>query len=499
MAQPDRSEQKLVQKAVGGNRKAFKELFERYFQAVYNYALTLSHDPALAEDLTQEAFIRAHKNLHRLGPPWNFHAWIFRMTRNYFIDLVRKDRDLYQLEEEKQVISPGPGPEREAISQDAAEKVHSTLNRLPDKQREILVLRELQGFSYADIEGIMEISSSNVKVTLHRAREAFRESYGIQLLLEDPSGDCLETADLLNVLHDGEDLLDREHFVKEHLKVCAACQKRRDLLVKQSALLGAFIPAVPPPDLAPRILEQIGVQPGAQSSPKGSRIQRILGYGGTAGLLALTVYLSIRMVTSPEQILPNFPGLNDPIPTQTISDLSPLVGPGQPTSTPRSMNSQSGPVPPAPRCGLFPDDSISVVLLNVREDSMTLPLYFEMEAGVPGLSLEVPEDDLAWEYRAALGEYQTSSCSLQGFDDRLYCLFTIEESILGTYQPVELFLPGCEGPVYSLAAVSIPEFPEDPEPPEPAGCHAGLEAKMCVEQGGDYRKVNDTTYLCFCP
>ena len=92
MVQPDNPDLQLVQKAVKGSRKAFTTLFNRYFQAVYNYALTLAKDPAVAEDLTQEAFIRAHANLHRLGPPYNFRAWVFSLTRNYFIDTIRKEK-----------------------------------------------------------------------------------------------------------------------------------------------------------------------------------------------------------------------------------------------------------------------------------------------------------------------------------------------------------------------------------------------------------------------
>jgi len=101
MAQPLKPDRQLVQKAVKGNRKAFTTLFDRYFQSVYNFALMLSSTPALAADLTQEAFIRAHAKMHSLGPPWNFRAWIFRLTRNYFIDLTRKDRDVDPLEVRK--------------------------------------------------------------------------------------------------------------------------------------------------------------------------------------------------------------------------------------------------------------------------------------------------------------------------------------------------------------------------------------------------------------
>lgn len=498
MAQSDRPDQKLVQKAVRGDQKAFRELFERYFQALYNYALTLSHDPALAEDITQEAFIRAHANLHRLGPPWNFQAWLFRLARNHFIDLIRKQRDLLELKDERQVISHDPSPERETISSEAAEKVHRMLGRLPDHQREILTLRELQGFSYAEIGEIMELSSSNVKVTLHRARAAFQESYGIQLLLEDPSGDCLEVSQLLETLHDGENLQDRERFVKEHLKVCEACQERRDALIRQSAILGAFIPIAPPKGLASRILEQIGAQPPPTPGPKGGNIKQLLGYGGLAGLVGAMIFLMINIVVNPEKILPNFPGTNGPVPTQSEGIVSPPGVSGQSSPTPEALNSESGPVPPAARCGQFEDLEVAAVFLNVREDKMTLPLYFRIQGGVPGLSEGGSADEEAWYYAGRLGEFISSSCNLQGFDDRLYCIFTIPEGMPGTYQELALYLGGCEAPVAYFPRVSVPELvvPE-PEKETPV-CEASLGKAACEAAGGMYFIFSRTAY-CACP
>ena len=282
MAQPNNPDLQLVQKAVKGNRKAFTTLFNKYFQSVYNFALTLSRDPAMAEDLTQEAFIRAHANLERLGPPWNFRAWIFRLTRNYFIDLTRKERGVDPLEEDVPVISPGPGPEKETMSRETADRVQSTLGRMNVQYREILVLRELNDFSYAEIGEILSLSPSNVKVSLHRARAAFQESYGIRLLLEDPTGDCKEVTDLLHAYHDNEELLDQEGFVKEHLKTCPDCQERRKMLIAQSVALGAFIPVVPPKDLAERILNKTGSPPAGPAAQKPSLIKGIFGYGGGA-------------------------------------------------------------------------------------------------------------------------------------------------------------------------------------------------------------------------
>jgi len=494
MAQPGKSDPTLVQKAARGDRKAFRALFNRYFQAVYNFALTLACDPAQAEDITQEAFIRAHANIHRLGPPWNFRAWIFRLARNYFIDQIRKERDLDQLEDDAQVISPGPGPEREKISQDTAERVHSTLNRLPFRQREILILRELQGFSYAEIGEIMDLSSSNVKVSLHRARAAFQDSYGIQLLLDDPSGDCLEVAELLPALHDQEETLDREHFVREHLKVCEACRKRRDLLVKQSALLGAFIPVIPPKGLAEKIFQQI---PGGASplpSLKNPGIQNIIGAGGLAAVLGISLWLIGNMIFNTEEILPNFPGKGGGEPTQAA--LSESL-PDEPTSTPQEMNSYSGPVPPAARCMFIEEVLITPVFLNVRESNFNLPMYFRMEGGVPGLSLEVPGETAVWEYSARLGGIDSGDCSLQGYPDRLYCIFTIPESMLGTYQDLTLHLGGCEGSVWNTPRVSVPEIAV--QEPVHLVCREDLNQAACEAAGGTYLNPRIRSAYCACP
>jgi len=349
MAQPSNPDLQLVQKAVNGNRKAFTTLFNRHFQSVYNFAIMLSRDPALAEDLTQEAFIRAHANLDRLGPPWNFRAWIFRLTRNYFIDLTRKDRDVDSLEEDTPVRSSGPGPERETMSREAADRVQNTLNKLSPQYREILVLRELNEFSYAEIGEILEIGDSNVKVSLHRARAAFQESYGIQLLLEDPEGECHEVTGLLEALHDNEELLDRDQFVREHLKVCPECRERRQMLIAQSVALGAFVPVIPPKALAERILKKTGSSPQGPAAQKPSLIKGIFGYGGGAAVLGAMVWIVYSLIFNTPKILPNFPGSENftPIPevlvpaapTEAAAEVSP---PLPPTPTPTSARLVTG-------------------------------------------------------------------------------------------------------------------------------------------------------------
>ncbi len=487
MAQPIKPDLQLVQKAVKGNRKAFTTLFDRHFQSVYNFALMLSSDPALAEDLTQEAFIRAHAKLHSLGPPWNFRAWIFRLTRNYFIDLTRKDRKVDPLEEGLPVKAPGPGPERETMSIETAVRVQNTLNKLNTQHREILVLRELNEFSYAEIGEILNIRDSNVKVSIHRARAAFQESYGIQLLLEDPEGECQEVAGLLGSLHDNEQLLEQDRFVKEHLKVCGECQQRRQLLIDQSVVFGAFIPVIPPQALAERILKKTAGVNTAQSTQKSSLIKGLMGYGGPTAVLGVMVWIVYSLIFSTQMILPNFP--NAEIENTPVV----LAGP-----VPTDTAAQPPPPPPAPplsdRCKPFEDLEISLILLNIPAETMILPLYFKIEGGIPGLGLEIADDPGPWEYNALLGSVESNLCSLQGFDDRLYCMFTIPDTVSGTAQNLILFINGCEDPIISLPQVSIPE----PLSAEQI-CFQDLSEPDCEAAGGTYQKPAIRAPFCDCP
>ena len=510
MAQPSNPDLQLVQKAVNGNRKAFTSLFNRYFQSVYNFALMLSHDPALAEDLTQEAFIRAHANLERLGPPWNFRAWIFRLTRNYFIDLTRKDRDVDPLEEDTPLRSKGPGPEKETMSREAANRVQNTLNKLTPQHREILVLRELNQFSYAEIGEILDIGDSNVKVSLHRARAAFQESYGIQLLLEDPEGECQEVTALLGALHDNEELLDRDQFVREHLKVCPECRERRQMLIAQSVALGAFIPVIPPKALAERILNKTGSPPLGPAVQKPALIKGLFGYGGGAIVLGALIWIAYSLIFNTQSILPNFPqsGTSTPTPavlapaapTEAAAEVPPPP-PLLPTTTTEAAAEVPPPPPPPPppaedeRCGLFEDMEMSLIILNIIDGTYNLPVYLKMTPEVPGGGKTGDIGETSLPFNAWLGEIPAYKCDLQGFPDRLYCMFTLKPEMPGTEQFFKLEMEDCEGMLYSQAVM----LPEIQQVGEPVGCHAGLDARACKTLGGEYRKINDTDYLCFCP
>jgi len=148
------------------------------------------------------------------------------------------------------------------------------------------------------------------------------------------------------------------------------------------------------------------------------------------------------------------------------------------------------------RCNIFEEMEISLVLLNIPSKTMILPVNIRMPGGVPGLGLPFPDDPEPWEYSAILGPVESYQCSLQGFDDRLYCMFNILPEMPGTAQSFSLDLNFCNDPIYIQEGVLIPE-PTGEE--DLSNCTTDLDERSCIAAGGTYLKVSDTKTICNCP
>src|SRR5574341_534898 len=246
----------LIRRAARGDSEAFAALYDAHSEAIYNYALWLCNDPHLAQDIVQETFIRAHRGLARLGPPWNIRAWLRRLARNLYIDHARRHRPTSPLDTDTNLRAVGPEPERELLRGELSGPVRTALQKLPRQQREVLVLREIEGFNYTDIAETMGISLDSVKVNLHRASLAFRESYGLRLLVEDQLPRCDRSNELLDAYHDGQLSGDLEAEVRAHINDCSRCQQRKRELAALFILFRAQPRFKPPDGLRQRALNR---------------------------------------------------------------------------------------------------------------------------------------------------------------------------------------------------------------------------------------------------
>lgn len=185
MQQDDKQTREWIRAAQNGDETAFAQLLTRLEAPVYRYALSLLHHEADAQDVTQEVFIK----LWRTFPSYRFAcpilSYVLTMTRNAAMDFQRRRAarggwalSLTQTEEDGRVCVPDlPDPAVESSPPQIYEQkermsaVYRAIEQLPQLQREVLVLRGLDGCSYEEIARILSVDVGTIKSRLFRARE----------------------------------------------------------------------------------------------------------------------------------------------------------------------------------------------------------------------------------------------------------------------------------------------------------------------------------------
>ena len=177
-------DKQLVQQAAAGDTAAFETLVERYQQQVYHLALRMVNNEADAQDLAQEAFIRAWRSLGSFQFTSQFSTWLYRLTSNICIDFLRvqKRRKVVSLtmlrdDEDSQWDLPDddPLPEQQMIVREEHEALERAFAALDPEFRQILTLRIINGCSYQEISQILDIAEGTVKSRISRAREQLRK------------------------------------------------------------------------------------------------------------------------------------------------------------------------------------------------------------------------------------------------------------------------------------------------------------------------------------
>ncbi len=150
---------------------------EEYVPRVYRFALRLTGDPHLAEDLTQETVLRAWRHKSRLRDPNAARLWLFKIAANLWRDQIRQtSRNPEQADDGWQKReSTGPLPDRKLTEQEDVERAVAAIDRLPPRQREVLYLHACEGLSLAEITEILQISGEAAKASLSLARKKMRQ------------------------------------------------------------------------------------------------------------------------------------------------------------------------------------------------------------------------------------------------------------------------------------------------------------------------------------
>lgn len=165
----------LVRRTLSGDQEAFSSLVEKYKDPVFNVAYRMLGNPTEAEDVAQEAFVRAYTQLHTYKDTHRFSTWLLSIASHLSIDQLRRRRFLALPLENvpflEWIADVGPGPEQSALRHETADDMQRILDTLPVKYRAVLLLRYWHDFSYEEIAQTLELTPALVKARLHRARE----------------------------------------------------------------------------------------------------------------------------------------------------------------------------------------------------------------------------------------------------------------------------------------------------------------------------------------
>ena len=172
------NERVLIHRAKQGDTGAFEQLVNQHSQFVYNLALRLLNDPQEAEDLTQEAFIRAWKALPRFREDARFTTWLYRIVTNLCYNRMPRLKTEFEAadpDEDVELPSGGPSIESSIMNAETKQYLHQAISALPENYKLLITLRHLQGLSYQEIADSTGLPLGTVKTGIFRARRQLKE------------------------------------------------------------------------------------------------------------------------------------------------------------------------------------------------------------------------------------------------------------------------------------------------------------------------------------
>lgn len=166
----------LVERAIAGDADAFEQIVVRHERRVLNLALRFMGNVADAQDASQESFLRAYRYLHRFNPDKPLGPWLMRIAVNVCCDMRRRRRQRSQRLEAVLMRESTPDtPHTDLAAEEEKRQLREALDRLPDKQRAAIVLRDIEGLPTKEVAEILGSSESTIRVQISNARLKLRE------------------------------------------------------------------------------------------------------------------------------------------------------------------------------------------------------------------------------------------------------------------------------------------------------------------------------------
>ena len=176
---------KRIKQVIKGDQNAFSEIVELYKDKVFHICFRILGNRHEAEDIAQEAFIRAYINIESFNQTRKFSTWLYRIATNLCIDRIRKKKPDYYLDAEvsgtdgltmySQIAADVALPEEELEKLELRDIVQQEILKLPQKYRTVIVLKYIEELSLNEISEALDLPLGTVKTRMHRGREALRK------------------------------------------------------------------------------------------------------------------------------------------------------------------------------------------------------------------------------------------------------------------------------------------------------------------------------------
>ena len=152
----------------------FEEVYSKYYQSIYRYILSLSKNPNIAEEITQETFYKALKNINKYNPEYKMLTWLCNIAKNTYYSIYKKDKRIEEL------LDNTPVNEKEIINRiidsETNEEILKIVHKLEEPYKEVFTLRIYGDLSFKQIGSIFSKTESWARVTFYRSKLKIKES-----------------------------------------------------------------------------------------------------------------------------------------------------------------------------------------------------------------------------------------------------------------------------------------------------------------------------------
>jgi RNA polymerase sigma factor (sigma-70 family) len=225
------SDERLTRRAVGGDERAFAAIFRRYHQSLYRFCLAIVGNPEDAQDALQNTMVKVMRALPGEERTIELKPWLYRIAHNESIDLLRRRRETRELDVEQ--VAPGYGLAEDVVTRERLRRLLVDLRELPDRQREVLVMREIAGLGFDEIGIALETTGAVARQTLYEARKSLRQMEG---------GREMDCDAVTRALSEDDGRVIRRRDVRAHLRSCASCREFRDEIKGRQQDFAALAP-----------------------------------------------------------------------------------------------------------------------------------------------------------------------------------------------------------------------------------------------------------------